>query len=99
MGTVPDRPVERCGSYGLWRSGTRRQRAAAVAVGIALAVLVELAVLEPALRAVAAVALLAVLAAAASAVREDLRRQQRICGEAAEGVRQLERWLASGERA
>jgi hypothetical protein len=99
MATVPGRPVERCGSYGLWRPATPRRRAAAVAVGIALAVLVELAVLEPALRAVAALALLALLAAAASAVREDLRRQQRISREAAEGVRQLERWLASSERA
>ena len=99
MATVPGRPVPRCPSYGAWRLATPRSRAAAVAVGIALAVLVELAVLEPALRAVAALGLLAVLAAAARAVREDLRRQQRITREAAEGVRQLERWLASGERA
>ena len=99
MATVPGRPGKRCPSYRLWRPATPHPRAAAVAVGIALAVLVELAVLEPALRPVAALVLLAVLAAAAGALREDLRRQQRITREAADGVRQLERWLASGERA
>ena len=99
MAKVPGPRGQREGTHGLFRPVTPRRRAAAVAVGIVLCVLLELAVLVPALRVVAALALLGVLAAAAQVLREDLRRQQRIRGEAAEGVRQLERWLASRERA
>lgn len=89
---------KRCGLRALWQCATSCQRCGLVAAGIVLAVLVELALLEPRVLAVAALAVL-VAAAAAVRLRQDLHRQRRVVVEAEQGIRKLERWLASGENA
>lgn len=65
---------------------------------IVLAVLGELALLEPRMLAVVALAVL-VAAAAGLHLRQDLYRQHRLGVETEQGIRQMERRLASRERA
>ena len=89
---------ERCSLRALWQCATSCQRCGLVAAGIVLAVLVELALLEPRLLAVTALAALALVAGGLH-LRQDLYRQRRLVVEAEQGIRQLERWLASGELA
>jgi hypothetical protein len=93
-----DRLEERCSPWALWQCATAAQRCGMVAAGIVLVVLAELSVLEPRLLPVTAIAAL-VAGTAGMRLRQDLYRQRRLAVEAEQGIRQLERWLGSGEHA
>lgn len=87
---------------GVWRHGTKAERTAAACALALVGVLVLLAVLNRDARPLAVVAVLVysgVLWCLRSRVRRRGRQDRLLAEEAARGVEQMERWLATGPRA
>ena len=86
----------------LWAYATARQRSAAVAGGIVLVVLGALSAIDSTVLPLTAAVLVAdALLVLRFASQQQARREteRRVGDEAARGLRELERWLASGEHA
>lgn len=101
MTTFQSSLASRTGVAG-WRDTTRAERVVLLVVLVLVALLVVLGALDTALRAVAVVALfgyIEMLWLVRVRVHRRQQQEQVLAGQAARGVRQIERWLATGPRA